>query len=211
MELLWVRHGENVANDTRTLSHSVFDGDLTERGRLQAAATAERLAALGQPVGPVFCSPLKRARQTAAIIAARLRLQVSDVLPGFRELDVGELDGRSDDDAWLVYERVLASWAAGDPQVRFPGGEDALELTDRLRSGLLQVVVASPEGSLPVVVAHGANLRAALPWLTGEDAPGSDLPTGGWARLSVDHGRAGQNRVALASWEGPRGVVSGAT
>ena len=205
MEVLWIRHGENVANVTRTLSHRVFDGDLTERGRLQAAETAGRLAALCHPLGPVFCSPLRRARQTAETVAARLRLPVSGALESLRELDVGELDGRSDDDAWRVYEMVLASWAAGDARVRFPGGEDADELAVRLRSGLLQVVAASFEGSVPLVVAHGANLRAALPSLTGDEAPSADLPTGGWARLSVARDDTGRNREALVSWGEPAG------
>ena len=32
----WARHGENVANLSRTFSYRVFDSDLTERGIAQA-------------------------------------------------------------------------------------------------------------------------------------------------------------------------------
>jgi broad specificity phosphatase PhoE len=45
VKILWARHGENVANLTKTFSYRVFDGDLTERGKRQAAELAERLAA----------------------------------------------------------------------------------------------------------------------------------------------------------------------
>ena len=34
-EILWARHGENVANLTRTFSYRVFDGDLTDVFELQ--------------------------------------------------------------------------------------------------------------------------------------------------------------------------------
>ena len=32
-EILWARHGQNVANLTKTFSYRVFDGDLTDAGR----------------------------------------------------------------------------------------------------------------------------------------------------------------------------------
>lgn len=52
VEVLWARHGQNVANLTRTLSYRVFDGDLTQTGREQARALAGRLAADGgEPIG----------------------------------------------------------------------------------------------------------------------------------------------------------------
>ena len=50
------------------------------------------------------------------------------------------------------------------------------------------------------MVAHGANLRAALPCLAGEPDPGADLPTGGVAGLEVHHG--GFPVVRLVSWPG---------
>lgn len=43
----WARHGENVANVSRTFSYRVFDGDLTDRGIAQARFLAGRLHAAG--------------------------------------------------------------------------------------------------------------------------------------------------------------------
>ena len=40
--VFWVRHGEKVANLSRTFSHRVFDGDLTDHGRGQAGFQIEQ-------------------------------------------------------------------------------------------------------------------------------------------------------------------------
>ncbi len=184
--ILWARHGQNVANISRTLSHRVFDGDLTDTGRRQAAELADRLAAT--PVmgsGQLICSPLRRARQTAQIIGERLGLPVARELDELRELNVGALDGRNDPAAWDTYGAVLAAWQAGKAGVRFPDGEDYGELCARLRRALA-VAARMPAGSATLIVAHGASLRAALPGLTREPDPGTDIPTGDFATLQVD-------------------------
>src|SRR5581483_3625499 len=101
VHILWARHGQNTANLSHTLSYRVFDGDLTGQGRQQAEMLADQLSAdRGDPVGYLACSPLRRARQTAEIIGARLRLPVTVCGDDLRELNVGDLDGRSDAAAW---------------------------------------------------------------------------------------------------------------
>ncbi len=215
--ILWARHGENVANLTRTFSYRVFDGDLTDLGRTQAAQLAERLAA-GEPINQIVWSPLRRARQTAEIVAQRLRLPIRAELDDLRELNVGALDGRRDEQAWGIYDRVLAAWKEGQAAVRFPGGEDCQELRARIRRALTAVTSATgaADGGLALVVAHGGALRAALPGLTGVPEPGTDIPTGGFAVLRVSPdadglqaGAAGQRaevagpEVEVVSWPMP--------
>jgi broad specificity phosphatase PhoE len=235
-DVLWARHGENVANLTRTLSYRVFDGDLTDVGRRQARELGERLAVRAAgPVRLLACSPLRRARQTADIVGQRLGLPVAMELDDLREVNVGELDGRSDAQAWEIYTAVLAAWRAGiytavlaawragDTRARFPDGENRDELCARLLRALTEVARSAAAGHPPVladsavpegspvpadsaaaerslVVAHGANLRAALPCLAGEPDPGADLPTGGVAALQVHPG--GFPVVRLVSWPG---------
>jgi len=199
-DVLWARHGENVANLTRTLSYRVFDGDLTDVGRRQARELGERLAVRAAgPVRLLACSPLRRARQTADIVGQRLGLPVAMELDDLREVNVGELDGRSDGQAWEIYTAVLAAWRAGDTLARFPGGENRDELCARLLRALT-VVARSAPAERSLVVAHGANLRAALPCLAGEPDPGTDLATGGVAALRVRP--SGLPEVRLVSWPG---------
>lgn len=173
LHVYYVRHGENRANLTRELSHRVVDHPLTPRGVEQAFAVARYLGGL-MPDGPVYCSPLLRARQTAAPIAERVgaRTVVDERL---REVDVGILDGRSDPEAWATYTDTHQAWRAGEGDRRFPGGESAHELTDRLRAALADVVrgvravqdgtSADRPAQAAVVVGHGGILRAGLPGL----------------------------------------------
>lgn len=195
----WARHGENVANLSRTFSYRVFDGDLTSRGIAQAQRLAGRLHAAPDRYGLLVCSPLRRARQTAQIVSARLGLPVAAELDDLREVNVGELDGRADDSAWRMYDATLAAWRSGQLSRRFPGGESGDELAARTRHALVGIA-AQAGGMDAVVIAHGASIRAASPVLTGQPDPGRDLATGDVARLSVtcSHGMA--IHIALTNW-----------
>lgn len=198
--VLWARHGENVANLSRTLSYRIFDGDLTPAGRRQARALAVRLAGrAGDPIGQLVCSPLRRARQTAEVAGQLLGLPIAAELEDLRELNVGDLDGRSDQEAWDRYDAVLAAWQAGDIQTSFPGGENFVELHKRI-SAALATVAAAADGATSLIVAHGGALRQSLSLLTGDPDPGSDLPTGSYAVLET--GPAGA-RPRLVSWPDP--------
>jgi broad specificity phosphatase PhoE len=193
--VLWTRHGENQANLSRTLSHRVIDLELTDRGREQAYALADSLASTALHPS-VYTSPLRRARETTTIVAERLGLDPV-AIEEFRELDVGELDGRSDATAWQTYDGVLAAWRAGRADVRFPSGESLDELAARLRQGLERVGATEGAGSR-LVIAHGANLRAALPVLAGVTDPARDLPLGSYATLEVDG-----SVIGLVDWPSP--------
>jgi len=205
VNILWARHGENVANLTRTLSHRVFDGELTDRGREQAAKLGKHLAVLDPPIGFIASSAARRAVETAAIVSGPLGIDPASIpaLDQLREVNVGEFDGRSDDAAWATYDDILGAWRHGEFHRSFPGGEDLHELSERLRQGLGSV--AAMAGSRRVlVVAHGANLRAALLVLAGASDPGHDLATGGVAELAIQTEpgsvQAPAIRVDLLSW-----------
>jgi probable phosphoglycerate mutase len=170
-DVLWARHGENLANLTRTLSYRVFDGDLTDVGRRQARELGERLAAGGGArIGLLACSPLRRARQTADIVGQRLGLPVAMELDDLREVNVGELDGRSDAQAWEIYTAVLAAWRAGDTVARFPGGENRDELCARLHRALTVVARGAVAERSPVLADSAA--AGPSPVLAGSAAAG---------------------------------------
>lgn len=181
--VFWVRHGENVANLSRTFSHRVFDGDLTDHGRDQALALARSLADSGARFTEMWASPLRRARQTAEVLGHQLGLGLVGILDELREVNVGELDGRNDASAWATYGEVLGDWRHGNLDRRFPGGEDGHELAARVSSALHRLASASAGPIL--VVAHGANIRAAIPTLTGTPDPGVDMGTATAAQIEV--------------------------
>jgi Histidine phosphatase superfamily (branch 1) len=91
-------------------------------GRTVGGCACRATRELSRPPA-LFASPLRRAQQTAEIVAGRLGGDVK-TLDDLREVNVGDLDGRSDPEAWEIYESVLDDWRRGDHDRRFPGGED---------------------------------------------------------------------------------------
>ena len=194
----WARHGENLANVTRTFSYRVYDEPLTGRGCQQAGDLAARLAARPAP-DRIVCSPLRRAAQTAAILAEALGTADVTADENLREVNVGSLDGRNDARSWDTYNSVLDAWRHGDYAARFPDGEDCADLAARLRASF--AAMSGPGDEQVLVVAHGANIRAALPLLAAVPDPGHDLPTCGTASFVTSPGDAGI-RLCLLSWAG---------
>jgi len=162
--VLFVRHGESTANLERVFSHRLGHHPLTEAGRQQAAKVAAQLGReLDGSPALVVSSPLARASETASIVGSTLAAEVM-VDEGFRELDVGDLDGATGPEAWSLYDEVIAAWAAGHPETSFPGGESLVQLVARFGSAFTRSVAAAGSRRL-VVIGHGGILRAGAPAL----------------------------------------------
>jgi broad specificity phosphatase PhoE len=174
--LYLVRHGENLANLTREFSYKRVDYPLTARGVLQAEQTADFFKT--QSIAAVYASPLKRARETAEIIAQPHGLPVI-VREEFREINVGDLELRPPDEAaWRLHDRVLHAWLQGYPGARFPGGENRCELIERARRGLL-ATTAGRAGQRIILASHGGILTEIVRTFcaqTWHDLPGMDMP-----------------------------------
>ena len=168
--LYFVRHGEGQDNVARQFSYKGVDRPLSERGRLQASQTAEYL--VGVHVDGIFCSPMKRAHETAQIIAERLGMQAA-VLEEFREVNVGELDGQPfNDENWGIYHDITNAWYAGQVHVSYPGGENYATLWQRMQKGLKQIIGVHTNCSF-VLVGHGGIFGSTLK----DYCPGLEL---GW-------------------------------
>jgi broad specificity phosphatase PhoE len=157
---MWcLRHAESTDNVARVLSSRVPGADLTDRGRAQAAEVAELLAA--EPIVAVYASPAVRAMQTAAPIAVRFGLDVR-TRPDLVEWDLGEYEGRSDDEARAACLAVARAWIIDrDLDVRLPGGDSGRELAERCVSALTEIAEAHP-GQTVALVSHGGALAAGL-------------------------------------------------
>jgi broad specificity phosphatase PhoE len=89
MRWLLIRHGESTGNREWRLQGQQ-DFPLSKRGRRQARLLARRLA--GMDIAVLYSSTVRRAWQTAQVIAQSLGLAVQP-LPGVEEYDFGELSG----------------------------------------------------------------------------------------------------------------------
>jgi broad specificity phosphatase PhoE len=84
-----IRHGTTEGIEQGLLQGST-DSPLSSRGRLEAQLTAEALKT--RPIRACYCSPLGRARETAAIICKPLGI-TPIILEDLREYDFGWLEG----------------------------------------------------------------------------------------------------------------------
>ena len=127
---------------------------LGARGHSQAAALAKRLRGCGARA--VLTSPLERARETAAPIAAALGLE-PEVTPALNEIDFGIWTGRRFEE--LADDPLWQGWNAARGSGRAPGGEAMAAAQTRV-AGLLDELAA--EGRDAVLVSHGDVIRAAV-------------------------------------------------
>ncbi|HEY7127391.1 MAG TPA: histidine phosphatase family protein [Ktedonobacterales bacterium] len=150
--LYLVRHGENLANITKEFSYKLVDYPLTDKGVLQARQTAAYFQ--DKAIHEVYTSPLKRAAQTAEIIAALLGVQPV-VMEQFREINVGLLERQPpSQENWRLHDRIIQHWYAGQVEATFPEGENYLMLLERMWQGLLEITRGKTDRNI-IVVGHG--------------------------------------------------------
>jgi len=160
--VLVLRHGQSEGNVAQVWTSSPEGYPLTERGREQARAAGERLA--GRDVTAIYASPLPRAQQTAAEVAAVLGLEVA-TLAGVQELDVGVHEGEHDEKVAPVALQVFSAWWRDeDLSAGFPDGETGQQIVDRMRAAL-DSVADRHEGETTVVVSHGGAMAVGIQWL----------------------------------------------
>jgi probable phosphomutase (TIGR03848 family) len=152
-----VRHGR-TATTGRVLPGRAPGLHLSEVGRRQAEAVAQRVAALPRPPSAVYASPLERATETAAPIARALKLRVRSA-PGLLECDFGDWTG-----ARLSALRRRREWRsvqATPSTFRFPGGESFTELQARVWDAVLELGRQHP-GETIVAVSHADPIKAVV-------------------------------------------------
>jgi probable phosphoglycerate mutase len=169
-----VRHGESVSNlEGRVQGQE--DIELSDLGRAQARQVAawSRSLSASPPVaqasiGEVWSSPLRRARETAAEIAAALGLPVM-LEEGLCELHAGIFQGHLWADLEAEFPDEVAQWRSGDVHYVIPGGESRAQLAARGRAAIEMLAGRDTPGM--IVVAHGGVLTAALGSMLGREHP----------------------------------------
>lgn len=165
-EIVIARHGETSWNaEGRFQGHA--DVPLSERGREQAEALAERLAS-GRPFAAFYASDLRRAAETAEVVASRLRLSV---VPhsGLREIDVGSWSGLTRAEISERDPAGFARWAGGGG-MQDHGGEAREAFSARVLDAVLEIG-ARHAGERVLLVAHGGVVRALQRAVLGEPEP----------------------------------------
>ena len=176
-----LRHGEHGLLG-RVLAGRMEGVGLSERGRAEIAAVAERLA--GEKIAALYASPLQRTRETAEIVAARLGLPIAfhdDLI----ELDFGEWTG-------IAFDAIRAdprwqAWRTQRSLARIPGGENMRQVQRRMVEALMEIGERH-QGETVVVVSHGDVIRGALLFALG-------MPLDHYNRIEVSQGSISTIRV----------------
>ena len=169
-----VRHGESVSNLEGRVQGQA-DIELSQLGHAQARQVADwaRRLAASRPgdvatIREVWSSPLRRARETAAAIAAAIGLPVL-LDEQLCELHAGIFQGHLWADLEQMFPDEVAQWRSGDPHYVIPGGESRAQLAARGRAALETLAARDTLGM--IVVAHGGVLTAALGSMLGREHP----------------------------------------
>jgi broad specificity phosphatase PhoE len=149
--LYWVRHGESESNLKREYATWRIDLPLTVKGRLQAAQSGDHFQHKG--IAEIYCSPLKRARETAEIIGTTLGLPIT-VMEQFREASAGDLEGLLINEMNRApFARVRRAWDEGYWTTRISGGESYQEMWHRVDNGI-RCILDGKDGKKVIIVAH---------------------------------------------------------
>lgn len=154
--LYFARHGETEAN-VRKLFSGRKNTPLTERGRAQAQAIGLALKNELGPMPKLACvsSPLERARTTMEIAREALGLPRAGYVTDARieEIDLGEWDQLTVDEARARDPALFEARAADKWHVHVPGGENYAEVAKRAEDWIESLSADT------FAVSHGAFTR----------------------------------------------------
>ncbi|MGV3713495.1 histidine phosphatase family protein [Pseudolysinimonas sp.] len=174
MIVAFIRHGQTDWNREGLLQGS-SDIPLNDTGRAQAEDALMTLRS--RPWDAVVSSPLRRARETAQIIADGLGIPLGEAYPELVERDYGPLEGTSS-------AAAIERW----PTREYPGAESLDAVATRGTEALALITADHPDGAV-LVVCHGTIIRYTLARLAGRPVPG------------IDNGSVSMVRADGARWE----------
>lgn len=165
MNVWLVRHGATTAPSGIAIGWT--DVELGPEGRRQAEALATQLASY--PLAHIYSSDLRRAHETATIVADGRELPVH-LTADLRELDFGAWEGRRLEDLWTESPDDARAWEADFRRLPSAFGETFESLQERvgrfaghLHSSSGEVLVVAHRGPLAVLYAllAGSSIEAA--------------------------------------------------
>jgi broad specificity phosphatase PhoE len=152
--LLLVRHGQDRDN-SRSLINGRRDTPLTELGQSQARAVADGLRS--ESISCIYASPLRRARETASIVAAELSVPALHVEPDLIERDYGVLTGKPVSDIPRHAGKTVMS-NGFRYVIDSPGVEDYPRLWTRARDALGRIRRRHADQTV-LIVAHNEVIK----------------------------------------------------
>jgi probable phosphoglycerate mutase len=147
-----LRHGETPLTPQKRFSGSGgTDPSLSDVGRDQAERAGAALAKRGT-IQAIIASPLTRTRETAAVVASHLGLDVT-IDEGLRETDFGAWEGLTFGEVRERYPDDMTAWLA-DPEAQPTGGGESFAATATRIAATRDRLVAAHAGRTVLLVSH---------------------------------------------------------
>lgn len=186
-ELVLIRHGETAGN-LRLTALGTTDLPLTETGRAQAEALAEKLKTYAPDA--LYASPLVRAQETAKAIGIACGVPVTTV-PDLAERNFGIWENTAVEDIKSRYPEAYAAWQKDKADYRIPGGETARENYNRVSRALDDILTRHQSGRV-LIVSHLGSIRNMLAYLLGQEVERAwehHIENGSFCRVQIEEGK----------------------
>lgn len=157
-----IRHAETELN-AELRYQGISDGELTPKGVWQAQCLAKRLKT--EPIAAIYSSALRRAHQTAEIIAEQHQIGVV-ALSELNELNFGEWEGLTAKEIEDNYPGIFKKWMMGNPDTQIPGGELRALLQQRIEKAINQLLAQHSNQTIAIVT-HGGPIKVILSKILG--------------------------------------------
>jgi probable phosphoglycerate mutase len=181
MDIILIRHGQSVANEKKLLISNELDG-LTGLGEKQSREIAEAFVQEGYSPDLIYCSPWKRAVETANIIFPN---QVKDIISDNRlaETHPGVYETWLEEDFNRAYPEFHQ-----DITNKYEGGESHLDMANRVCEWVdTEIMPKANINGLLVAVAHGGPISVILQYLLSipikTHYPSFSVPNASYTRL----------------------------
>lgn len=150
--LYLLRHGATPLNGLYVGSTDI---SLAEVGKEQVQRIGGLLGSMH--IERIFCSPMKRCRETMELLSLDASFQIIDSL---REIDFGRWEGHSFEEIIAADPELIESWRISGETFCFPDGECVKSFNKRVELFSRKVVSSTEERIL--IIAHGGTIRHLL-------------------------------------------------
>jgi probable phosphoglycerate mutase len=153
IKVYFVRHADKAVGNSYNARLRHQDQAISSRGRKQSKDIRKYFGNKG--ITSIFVSEYLRTTQTIAPLAKRLKI-VPTVDPRLNEIDLGNIDGMTDEDFKAKYPHIWKAYQDRNADFRWPGGETGSEAQARIVNFLEELKEKS--GNC-IAVAHDGVIR----------------------------------------------------
>lgn len=193
---LLIRHAATQGNLQRRYIGKRTDEPLCEEGRRTACEKRTLYAEFGK-IDALFCSPMLRAKETAAILFPELN---AAPVPGLEEIDFGKFEGKNYQE--LNGDPDYQRWLDSGGTLPFPEGESRERFVSRTFKAFTNALRERKITGRAAFVVHGGTVMAILARLTKDDYFNYQVDPGcGYElALQVDASSNNDARICMASY-----------